>query len=153
MYDYDQSLGNFKKRMNGALEDLKRGQEKAKELGFDLELKKSSTEEEHQKLLDQGIKMAHKGGNWAFAFIDYLLRTEFNLSPSKAKKAIFIDFFKDIPSLGLLANDPFLGWEKSFEKNFFMTVEKFYERFENEFLKMTDDEKKAILIDPEIFKD
>ena len=83
----------------------------------------------------------YDGGAWAMAYLRYLKGTN---------KGVFTNYYKDIAELERTwrkKGKMDYGWQKSFQKNFGMTVNQFYAKF-NRFMKWSTSRQMKILSAP-----
>jgi hypothetical protein len=119
--------------------EIKAGKKK----GIKVTLKNYATGTQIDKLRTQGFEphFQYDGGAWANAYLRYLTGTN---------KGVFTNYYKDIAELERTWRKKGkinYGWRKSFQKNFGMTVNQFYTKF-NRFMKWSTARQMKILSAP-----
>lgn len=134
---------NYKKQMKRALLEARDEIKNGKKKGIVVNLKNYSTDTKIDKIRDKEFfaHFQYDGGAWANAYLRYLKGTN---------KGVFTNYYKDIAELERTwrkKGKSGYGWKKSFQKNFGMTVNKFYTKF-NRFMKWPVSKQMKILKAP-----
>ena len=134
---------DYKHTMKQALLQARAEIRKGKRKGIKVTLKNYATEAQINKLKARGFEphFQYDGGAWANAYLRYLTGTN---------KGVFTNYYKDIAELERIWRKKGkinYGWQKSFQKNFGMTVNQFYTRF-NRFMKWPISRQMTILSAP-----
>ena len=125
--------------LNTAKDEIARGKKK----GIKVILKNYATDSQIEKMSAKGFSphFQYDGGAWANAYLRYLTGTN---------KGVFTNYYKDIAELERTwrkKGKMNYGWQKSFQKNFGMTVNQFYTKF-NRFMKWSTSRQMKILSAP-----
>ena len=134
---------DYKYKMKQALLQARAEIRQGKKKGIKVTLKNYATEAQIDKLRARGFNphFQYDGGAWAMAYLRYLTGTN---------KGIFTNYYKDIAELERIWRKKGkinYGWQKSFQKNFGMTVNQFYAKF-NRFMKWSTSRQMKILSTP-----
>ena len=134
---------DYKYKMKQALVQARAEIKAGKKKGIKVTLKNYATETQIDKLRAQGFEphFQYDGGAWANAYLRYLTGTN---------KGVFTNYYKDIAELERTWRKKGkinYGWQKSFQKNFGMTVNQFYTKF-NRFMKWSTSRQMKILSAP-----
>lgn len=134
--DYEEWMEEI---LGEAKDEISRGKKK----GIKVILKNYATESQIDKMKAKGFyaHFQYDGGAWANAYLRYLKGTN---------KGVFTNYYKDIAELERTwrkKGKMNYGWQKSFRKNFGMTVDQFYAKF-NRFMKWSTSRQMKILSAP-----
>ena len=134
--DYEEWMEEI---LGEAKDEISRGKKK----GIKVILKNYATESQLDKMKAKGFyaHFQYDGGAWAMAYLRYLKGTN---------KGVFTNYYKDIAELERTwrkKGKMDYGWQKSFQKNFGMTVNQFYAKF-NRFMKWSTSRQMKILSAP-----
>lgn len=134
--DYEEWMEEI---LGEAKDEISRGKRK----GIKVILKNYATDTQIEKMKAKGFyaHFHYDGGAWAMAYLRYLTGTN---------KGVFTNYYKDVAELERTWRKKGkinYGWRKSFQKNFRMTVDQFYTRF-NRFMKWPTSRQMKILSRP-----
>jgi hypothetical protein len=134
---------DYKEWMEEILIEAKSEIVRGKKKGIKVTLRNYSKDSQLDKYKAKGLfpHFHYDGGAWAMAYLRYL---------SGSNKGVFTNYYKDIAELERTWRKKGrmnYGWQMSFKKNFGMTVNQFYTKF-NRFMKWPTSKQMRILAKP-----
>jgi len=131
---------NMKRMLNQALNEIRDSKSRGVQLSISSMESLGDLDYITQKL-GHRPHLQYEGGAWAIAYLSHL---------TGSNKAAFVDYYINLAENEREASQggkPGMGWKKSFKEAFGLSVEAFYQKFDN-FMTWSESKQMAILMAP-----